>query len=429
MGNCWSCGAPVGGARYMFTCPACTGTAVMTDIRNGITDQDRAMQMIASGLSEVKEAVSAGLSAISDGLSLLAGIVQGGFDELNWELQQQTQILRSIDETLKTPSQTQAREWREMAEALRSRGCFDEAGQWFAKSLAMNPLDFRTYVGFGVNCLRKDDFDGAEGLLLKSLPHAPRGRISDPEQQWTDQRYGLQEINRWLMPSLDFFTRHPDYLRHDPPALLKSKTHPQGYQFDYKSFSHRLIGRICACRGDYEKANVELQSALVLSPDYPEGNYDYALYCVQSGRTSGWEEPLRRAIAAQPGYLDVATVERRFEPVRQDIDMLLSGLLNEVSRNASQAIEDAQGNFANVQRSLAGISDAYRYAPLVEELSALIDRAKGNFTSRDYQKIVKAHSDAVRAATWSSFVVKSLLEEGPRSTEPSQETKWWHFWK
>ena len=175
MGNCWSCGAPVGGLRYVFTCPACTETAVMKDIRKGITDgrkgQENAMLMIASGLKNLSDEVS----GVADELSNLAGIVQGGFDELNWELQQQTQVLLGIDQTLKNPSQTQAREWREMAEQLRSRGCFDEAEQWFLKSLEMSPLDFRTYVGLAMNYLRKNDFDKAEEVLTKSFPHAPKG--------------------------------------------------------------------------------------------------------------------------------------------------------------------------------------------------------------------------------------------------------------
>jgi hypothetical protein len=123
----------------------------MKDIRNGVMDaahgQDAAMKMIAS-------AVSTGMSRISDEISNLAGIVQGGFDALTWILEQQTQVLVSIDATLKTPSQTQAAEWRQMAEQLRARACFDEAEQWFRKSIDLSPLDFRTYVGFAMNYIQ-----------------------------------------------------------------------------------------------------------------------------------------------------------------------------------------------------------------------------------------------------------------------------------
>lgn len=173
MGNCWSCGAYVSGLRYVFTCPACTQTAVMRDIRKAVRGRESAMRMIASGLSNVADNVS----RVADELSNLAGIVQGGFDELNWELRQQTEVLLSIDQTLKTPSQTQAREWREMAEQLRSRDCFDEAEEWFLKALKMSPLDFRTYLGLAFNYLRKNDFDKAEGALTRSLPHAPQGLV------------------------------------------------------------------------------------------------------------------------------------------------------------------------------------------------------------------------------------------------------------
>ncbi len=172
----------------MFTCPACTGIPVMEDIRKGITDgakaQERAMQMIASGLGNVANQVS----GVADELSTLAGIVQGGFDELNWELQQQTHILLSIDETLKSPSQTQAREWREMAEQLRSRDCLDEAEQCFLKSLEVCPLDFRTYVGLAMNFLRKNDFDKAEGILTRSFPHAPKGILDQAAKDLCDTK-------------------------------------------------------------------------------------------------------------------------------------------------------------------------------------------------------------------------------------------------
>ncbi len=375
MGECWSCGAQVGGLRYMFTCPACAETAVLKDIRNGISDgvegQERAMQMIASGLSNVTDAVtqgtsdiydelssiSDGLSNISDALSNLAGIVQSGFDELKWELQQQTQVLLSIDQTLKTPSQTQAREWREMAEQLRKRGCFDEAIQWFLKSLEMSPLDFRTYVGLGMTYLRKNDFDKAEEVLKRSFPHAPHSS-----------------------------------------------------QFDYKSLSHRLIGRICACRSDYGRAAAELRLAIDLSPEYPEGNYDYTLYCVQSGKTAGWEEPLHRAISARPGYFNVAIVERRFAPARQELEKFLSGLLNEAYKNAGQAIHDAEAKFVEAQSAVANAPGHGSFERKVNEIVAMIATTKSDWVSKDYVKILKVPAGATRAAALSCQLTQETKE-------------------
>jgi tetratricopeptide (TPR) repeat protein len=387
----------------------------MKDIRKGIRDgvegQERAMQMIASGLSNVADKVS----GVADELSNLAGIVQGGFDELNWELQQQTQVLLSIDQTLKTPSQTQAREWREMAEQLRKRDCFDEAEEWFLKSLKMSPLDYRTYIGLAFNYLRKNDFDKAEEVLTRSFPHAPQGILGPSRkkpksvQDMTDEEAEAVLVEAGLVEA-------------EIDELESEENHVQVSQFDYKSLSHRLIGRTCACRGDYGRAAAELRLAIELSPDYPEGNYDYALYCVQSGTRGGWEEPLHCAISARPGYLNVAWVERRFFPARQELKKLLSGLINEAYRNAGQAIHDAETKFTEAQRAVANVSGAGRHELWVKEekITALLATAKSDWVSKDYVKILKARADATSAATLSSSLAQDAREA---SIAFSQEKK------
>jgi len=381
----------------MFTCPACAENTLMKDIRNGVRDgvdgQERAMEMIASGLSNM----AGKMSGIAEELSDLAGIVQGGFDELQWELEQQTQVLLSIDQTLKTPSQTQAREWREMAEQLRKRGCFDEAKQWFLKSLEMSPLDFRTYVGLGMTYLRKNDFDKAEEVLTRSFPHAPQRE---------------QGLMRPVPKKLSEMTE--EEIHEEADAIMKGVEAQvkQVSQFDYKSLSHRLIGRICACRGDYGRAAAELRLAIDLSPNYPEGNYDYALYAVQSGKTGGWEELLHRAISARPGYLNVAWVERRFFPARQELKKLLSGLVNEAYQNAGQAIHDAETKFAEAQSAVANVPkpDAGRYEPQIKKIAALLATAKSDWVSKDYVKILKVSSEVDYIATQCCSLVQSAKE-------------------
>jgi tetratricopeptide (TPR) repeat protein len=278
----------------MFTCPACTGTAVMEDIRKGIRDvgegQERAMQMIASGLSNVADKVS----GVADQLSTLAGIVQGGFDELNWKLQQQTQVLLSIDLTLKSPRQTKARELREMAEELRQRGELEKAEKFFLESLDQNPLDYRTYIGLAFNYLRKSDFDKdeevrkidfdkAEEFLTRSLPHAPQGGQGGDDDMVELIRAGnvigaiklrRETTNEGLKEARAYVEDLAESM--DLEDMDAREETVQVTKFDYKSLSHRLIGRICACRGDYGRATAELRLAIDLSPDYPEGNYDYA---------------------------------------------------------------------------------------------------------------------------------------------------------
>ena len=401
----------------------------ISGVKDGIKGQERAMQMIASGLKNVADQVS----GVTDALSTLAGIVQGGFDELNWELQQQTQVLLSIDQTLKSPRQTKARELREMAEELRQRGELEKAEKFFLESLDWNPLDYRTYIGLAFNYLRKSDFDKdeevrkidfdkAEELLTRSLPHAPQSKQGRSLQGSKSFDEEFDEDLAQAVSEQDERTT----LDREISLLEGLEAQEENFQmvqvsnFDYKSLSHRLIGRICACRGDYGRAATELRSAIDLSPDYPDGNYDYALYCVQSGTTSGWEEPLRRAITAEPGYLNVAWVERRFALARQGLESLLSDLLNEAYQNASSAIQDAETKFAKAQGAVADTPDSGRYKPRVNEIAALLATAKSDATSNDYVKILKAAANATRAATLSS----SLAQEARDSlTAFTQEKK------
>jgi hypothetical protein len=49
----------------------------------------------------------------------LASVIQWGFEEIGWRLEQTNMLLQGIDETLKTPTATQANEWRQIAEKLR----------------------------------------------------------------------------------------------------------------------------------------------------------------------------------------------------------------------------------------------------------------------------------------------------------------------
>ena len=291
MARCWSCGSQVHGVRYLFTCPTCEGVSVMKDIRKGVQGrgavENRGVEMLAAGLSEIAGKVS----RVSDELSVLASVVEWGFEEIKWELQQQTQILMSIDKTLKTPSQTQAKEWRTMAEELRQRACLDEAEDWFLQALRLNPLDYRIYIGLAITYLRRNDFDKAKDLLEKSLPHAPL-RVSG---------------------------------------------------FDYRSQSYRLLGRIYACQEDYTSAASALQSAIQFSPDYPEGNYDYAQYCVisNSGQKE-WPQCLRRAILAKPDYWYIAKAERNFTPARRQVENLLSDIQEQARQSAVSGIGEAE---------------------------------------------------------------------------------------
>ena len=249
MARCWSCGAEVSGVRAATsgvpTCPAC---------------------QTAEGISEI------------------ASTLEWGFEEFEWKLNLITGILGSIgktlgsiDKTLKTPSQTQANEWRQIAEELRRRGVLDESEKLFLKSLEANPLDYRTYIGLGTTYLEMGKLHEARSIWERSLPHAPK----------------LGETAQLL---------------------------------DYKSYSYRLIGRTYFCEENYEQAASALENAIELSPFHYPAYYDYAQYCALIGDKENCLSSLRTAIINECIPFQLLEEERNFEPFRKEIDGLLNAM-------------------------------------------------------------------------------------------------------
>jgi tetratricopeptide (TPR) repeat protein len=385
----------------------------MKDMRNGLRD-------LATIEQRGFEQLSSAVSRVSEELSNLASIMEWGFEGLKWELQQQTDVLLSIDHTLKNPSQTQAHEWRRMAEELRERGCLNEAAEWFQKALKADPLDYRAYVGFAMTCLQGNNFDKARELLEKSLPHAPEGTLG-PTHESRKSRYNRlmakyksgQELGGADAKDL------ADMIGVD---LERQEEPVRQVRFDYKSLSHRLIGRTYACKGDFERAASSLRSAIDFSPDYEEGSYEYAQYCVQSGDRQKWSDPLRKAILAKPVYWYMARAERHFAPVRQELAKLLAGIRNEARERAMRAVaqaeQDLYGAAAETQhprgdsRGSVALDDFFAAAqpsqgesaqlpPCYNDAANTLACAKRDADSGDYRTILLVPamaSEATRAA-------------------------------
>lgn len=337
MPRCFSCGSSVVGFR--FTCPACEGIGLIKEIdanvRHVAAIEERGLAQLSDSLSRVSEDlsnISDTISGVSDEIANLASVMEWGFEEIKWELRQQTDVLKSIDHTLKNPSQVQADEWRRVAEQLRERACPKEAAEWFLKALAQNPLDYRTYIGLAMIYLHKGAFDKAADLLTRSLPHAPKDNA-----------------------------------------------------FDYRSLSYRLIGRTFACREDWVNATSSLRSAIELSPKYAEGDYDYAQYCLQAGSKLDWIPPLCRAIMAKPVYWYMARAERNFAPAGEELPKLLLGLHKKAQQNATEAIARAERKLHAASHSIRGLSaPPQSYNDAERKLESL----KAGMASKDYRKLL-----------------------------------------
>lgn len=249
-----------------------------------------------------------------------------------------------------------------MAEELRRRGVFDQAEDFFSKSLDTNPLDYRAYVGLAMSYLQTNRFDQARTLLEKSLPHAPKREI------------------------------------------------------DYKSYSYRLIGHIYACEEDYDQSAAVLRSAIELSPNYIEGHYDFAQYCAQAGEREGCLSSLANAIGGRPLYWYGARMEQNFAPLRGEVDAFLEDIEGEAFRAARNAVATAEVSLDQALEEIQRVRRAQRRAlsddePLAsardcETAESKLTEARNKLDSGDYLAALdalplaeEAHRLVGRAAT------------------------------
>ncbi len=519
MAKCWTCGSSV--SDLCYRCSACEDA--LRDIESSVSEG-------FAGLAEIQER---GFKQLSADLSEIATILEWGFEELSWQLHQQTEVLRSIDHTLKTPSETKANEWRLHAEELRRRGVLEESEEFFLKALNEYRLDYRIYVGLAETYLQMNKFDKAKSFLEKSLPHVPKGgievsegtrKIKDLLQQGkkieaireyrAQTEVGLVEAkdavermaagedirlssaksgtasdldeipDEMLINYLanEFYETEGIDLRKDPIAYQRLKeaakkakcdlsTQPEttiilpfitantsgpkhlqitltrskfetlaklsppdqdvrpssvrggtALDFDWKSYSYRLLGHIYACEEDHIKALEALHLAIKLSPDYTDGLYDFAQYIslvnddvvehVCSKTLQEWGGnwalknynllcllALQKAIKAKPVYFYLAQKEKNFDHRRKHVELALKNLLD----NACGRVEsiDAKINctMEEIDKAISEAKRRFRDAELesgciYEDAKSKLKLAKDKVASGDYLKILEAEKIA-----------------------------------
>lgn len=373
MAKCWTCGASADAPTY--TCPSCEDSCTLEVLRREAEDQASAEGPAVGlrhaqdrGAGELRDAMLS-ISRVSlanpewrgvmtrmldnRGLTGLGSGVRWGFGELGWQAEQETEVLASIDATLRTPGATQSEEWRLMAEELRRRGVLDESEEFYLKAIEVNRLDYRLYVGLAETYIRASRFDEARGVLERSLPHAPTSDI------------------------------------------------------DYRSHSYRLLGHVHECEGDCDSAVDALEKAVAFSPSYTEAHYDLAQYAAQAGQAEKSLTALRAALEARPSYCYLAAVEPNLDPIRADVDDLLEELRSGAWRTAAEALAEAEDDIATAAAAVADAERAARergeepaagpadpYAAAV----AMMEQARAEALSGDYITLLGAVETA-RAAS------------------------------
>lgn len=375
MSKCWTCGAAT--AESQFECSQCKSNAEVKKLRDELSKNAAAITTRLDSIADVgAEGFREIASVLDEGLAGISTKIEWGFTELQWQLGQQHSILKDIDHTLKTPSETQANEWRLMAEELRARKVLDESEEFFVKALDLNRLDYRIYVGLAQTLLQQNNFRDAQGYLERSLPHAPTKEI------------------------------------------------------DYRSYSLRLIGHIHECSEDYVSAATNLRKATELSPQYAVAHYDFAQYSARLGDSNATEASLRKAIAEDPIYWYLSTKEPNFNPVQAEVRGLLELMQGEARQKASRelttlvtGIEKVRAEHGRAQKFIdflgkAELETAKVKLPLRSSLNLstaeeLEEEAKASLSVGDYRSILEAANLARKAQAISA----AALEEAKKENE------------
>lgn len=397
MARCWTCGSSVSGNHYR--CSAC---------EDSLREIESLHETVSEGFADLARIQEAGFNQLSDQLSEIGTILEWGFCELSWRLQQQTEALRSIDHTLKTPSETKANEWRLHAEELRRRGVLEESEEFFLKALNEYRLDYRIYVGLAETYLQINRFDKAKVFLEKSLPHAPKGTIwvsgvSERVRNLLQQGYKIEAIKEYRAETGVGLAEAKEVI--DRIGIGQNMGVNVTDIFDWRSYSYRLIGRIYACEENYLQAVVALHTAIGLSPTYEDGHYDYAQYSAQMRNRETSLSSLQKAILTKPLYWYLAQKERNFDPVRSEIEKFISRISMEASNRAKDAIIKAE---RVINQAREGVSQAK------VALSVSRDKAelKSSTICEDAETKLKLAEDKVASGDYIAFLeAKPIADE------------------
>jgi Flp pilus assembly protein TadD len=345
MARCWTCGSYTPDLSY--SCVTCLQLNALKQVRDAA---HAASIDSAERLDAIAELHRKTHQALLDGFNQLNQTLEWGFSGLLWAIDQQTEVLRSIDNTLKTPSKSQADEWRIIGEQMRLRGDSGAATKFFTDALELYPLDYRIYLGLAHAYFELSRFEDADRVLVESLPHAPRS------------------------------------------------------QFDYRSVSYRLMGRIRFCNEEYHDAVEQLRHAVAVEPKYAKAYYDLAQYSSCVGAERDCVIALRDAIALEPNYWYAARAEPLFDSVRPHVDaalqVILAASLSQVEQElleAASLITAARPKADECGRLAGALRKPTHSATLVAKADKAFDVARAPFDTSDYKTALTVARTAAAA--------------------------------
>lgn len=164
---------------------------------------------IASDISDVNSSIG----QVNSNISNLTAVTQNGLDNMNTNLdgiyhqlddicykmddlidinrsirdiqfffgQKKIDLLTSIDETLKSPNQTESNEKLKLGLELLKLNKFKKAKRMFEESPDLNPLQFQSYIYLTLICLQLKEYEQALEYAEESIDFLPKKTYYDDD--------------------------------------------------------------------------------------------------------------------------------------------------------------------------------------------------------------------------------------------------------
>ena len=323
-------------------------------------------EIIASNdrIANYMENLSDQMNGVSAGIQELKSVFEWGISEVIWQIEQNREVLKSIEEGIWHPFDVQARNRKKQAQEAYSNGWIDEAEEYFKESEKIVKTDFTVHLSLGMI-------------------------------------YMFHKINK--NTALDHFEKAARY------ATPKSSYY-KSYALLYKSM----------ILFDFEKTNdAELvsQEAIETSPDFIHLYYQNAIYNAQLGNKQKALIQLKHAILNDRLYAIKANSESLFEPIRSDILKLIQEITIENCAVCEKKIESTKKIVHLANSATVDLEKKYRrnfqgknFSPELSSISNLLK--KGNyFDSTDAkEEIEKLKNSIVVYLTQFNDEVTSIIK-------------------
>ena len=243
-------------------------------LRQGFTRLD---QHIQEGLGEIS-------TTLEKGFERLDATFQWGFSELLWRLDQQTEVVRRIEELLLNQLDAQVRVFREKGIRSYNYGWFEEAKTLLDRALDLAVTDHvvAQYLG-NIHLFYDRDYDQA------ILYYSRAARYSEPDSK-----------------------------HHYVVALMH-----QGLAYYLADHADKVA--------DWSAAANCLALAVGIAPDNLEAHFQHAQYSTLCGDHEGALHSLDTAIRGDSRFLIRVMAEPDFFPIRKDIEVLVADYHQELS--------------------------------------------------------------------------------------------------